>query len=73
MRAILIAASVAYGLGGFWTFGHLFNQRWCGEVVETNIDHGTTYTIRRGCAEPIGAGILWPIYWSGRAAIEVTR
>lgn len=61
---------LAYVFAGFWTYGHMFNQRWCGKIEIHG--GGAVATMYRHCASPVGGGIFWPLYWTGRLAIYLT-
>lgn len=55
-----VASIVAvYFVGAFLTGGYYFNHR-CGDSVLCDM-------------QSISTGMFWPVYWSGRASIEVTK
>lgn len=65
LSAMLIAGSASYAAAAFLTFGVAYNE--CAQSNQTPY----SYSVCR-----LGAGmtgVVWPIYWAGRGAIEVTK
>ncbi|HEU4984957.1 MAG TPA: hypothetical protein VFT58_04905 [Nitrososphaera sp.] len=58
-RFVAPLAIITYIAAGFLTGGHYFNHR-CSDSYVCDIDATM-------------AGTFWPVYWSGRGAIEVTK
>lgn len=78
MRAAVIIGT--YVVCGFLTFGHIRNSyEACGEEPSTvgitpewNKWVRCRFDASRDLA-PAAGGVVWPAYWLGRAAIEITK
>lgn len=58
---IAIAAATVYVVVGFLTFGLIFNEHSCGDIADSKSCRGSVW------------GLIWPIYWLGKLALEVTK
>lgn len=56
---------IAYMVIGFWTFGVGYNACIDGQWTKC---HNSTWETDKALS-----GAAWPIYWTGRAAIWVTK
>lgn len=65
MRGLVIGG-IAYVVAGFLTFGYVFNQFNC------TSSSAPLCVADRGVSSVL-SGAIWPIYWGGKGAIEVTR
>ncbi len=58
-----VIAATIYLIGAFLTGGYYANHR-CSAYQEASNICGFDATL---------TGMLWPLYWSGRASLEVTK
>lgn len=81
-----ILAVAAYVIVGFLTFGHVYNgvapREDCGvrpNIIEEPDKWDRWYSCKNPRANDLFgfdsfmAGAFWPVYWGGKAAIEVTK
>lgn len=67
MASRRFALPVAYVVVGFLTFGHVFNHGPCPGDATPKSCEATRLALAPMC------GLVWPLYWAGRAAIRVTE
>lgn len=74
------AAIAVYATATFLTFGYGANRQCSWEIQSTTYARNGVfehYGWNEGCshADAVAAAfaLVWPIYWAGRAAIEVTK
>jgi hypothetical protein len=60
------ALLIVWLVGAFLTFGWEFNRHECGWQSEAACQSDRAL-------DSIAKGWAWPLYWAGRAAIEVTK
>lgn len=67
---IAVAAFVTYVVGGFLTYGHIYNEREasvCGERDSVCEHFKSTAPV-----DAMFGGIAWPIYWGAQIGVMVT-
>lgn len=69
MAKKIITVATVYIVVAFLTGGYFFNHR---EAERPTNEWASAHDLTHGIRS-ITVGIVWPVYWAGRAAIEITK
>ena len=71
----LTAFLAGYALAGFLTFGEVYNGLRLADCGNLGLSEAIGCNWKKSTAglPAMSAGLVWPVYWAGRLAIEVTK